>query len=149
MHRTNVPDDVHNACYARLINRNFNTFHSYDPNTSPMIIKCCSSQYEKGSANSSFSDTINTFAIQPTNAQLDIVRSVYHVCNIYIYSPNEIHNVVALIKFLLVLRFQLYMFRTVKIHPQELLCRYCMCRLWYVVRRALPDTSGWTYQHVP
>ena len=46
--------------------------------------------------------------------------------------PNEIHNVVALIKFLLVLRCQLYMFRTVTVHPQELLCRYCMCRLWYV-----------------
>ena len=34
---------------------------------------------------------------------------------------NEIHNVVALIKFLLVLRCQLYMFRTVTVHPQELL----------------------------
>ena len=51
---------------------------------------------------------------------------------IYIQS-NKIHNVVALIKFLLVLRCQLYMFRTVTVHPQELLCRYCMCRLWYVV----------------
>ena len=35
------------------------------------------------------------------------------------------------------------MFRTVTVHPQELLCRYCMCRLWYVVRDALSDTSGW------
>ena len=61
---------------------------------------------------------------------------------IYIQS-NDIHNVVALIKFLLVLRFQLYMFRTVTVHPQELLCRYCICRLWYVVRSALPDTSSW------
>ena len=61
---------------------------------------------------------------------------------IYIQS-SEIHNVVALIKFLLALRCQLYMFRTVTVHPQELLCRYCMCRLWYVVRSALPDTSGW------
>ena len=59
---------------------------------------------------------------------------------IYIHS-NEIHNVVALIKFLLILRCQLYMFRTVTVHPQELLCRYCMCRLWYVVRNALSDTS--------
>ena len=33
---------------------------------------------------------------------------------IYIQS-NEIHNVVALIKFLLALRFQLYMFRTVTV----------------------------------
>jgi hypothetical protein len=35
------------------------------------------------------------------------------------------------------------MFQTVTVHPQELLCRYCMCRLWYVVRKALPDTSSW------
>ena len=61
---------------------------------------------------------------------------------IYIQS-NEIHNVVAPIKFLLVLRCQLYMFRTIMVHPQELLCRYCMCRLWYVLRNALSDTSGW------
>ena len=61
---------------------------------------------------------------------------------IYIQS-NEIHNVVAPIKFLLVLRCQLYMLRTVTFHPQELLCRYCMCRLWYVVRDALSDTSSW------
>ena len=43
---------------------------------------------------------------------------------------------------------QLYMFRTVTVHPQELLCRYCMCRLWYVVRSALPDTSSW-YNALP
>ena len=40
----------------------------------------------------------------------------------YIYiQSNEIHNVVALIKFLLGLRCQPYMFRTVTVHPQELL----------------------------
>ena len=61
---------------------------------------------------------------------------------IHIHS-NEIHNVVALIKCLLVLRCQLYMFRAATVHPQELLCRYCMCRLRYVVRDALPDTSRW------
>ena len=49
-------------------------------------------------------------------------------CSIYIHS-NEIHNVVALVKFVLVLRYQLYVFRTVTVHPQEPLCRYCMCRL--------------------
>ena len=48
---------------------------------------------------------------------------------IYVQS-NEIHNLVAPIKFLLVVRFQLYMFRTVTVHPQELLFRYYMCRLW-------------------
>ena len=42
--------------------------------------------------------------------------------HIYIYiQSNEIHNVVALIKFSLVLRCQIYMFRTVTVHPQELL----------------------------
>ena len=44
---------------------------------------------------------------------------------------------------LLMLRCQLYMFRTVTVHPQELLFRCCMCRLWYVVRTALSDTSRW------
>ena len=34
---------------------------------------------------------------------------------------------------LLMLRCQLYMFRTVTVHPQELLFRCCMCRLWYVL----------------
>ena len=58
---------------------------------------------------------------------------------IYIYL-NEIHNVVALVKCLLVLRCQLYMFRTVTVHPQELLCRYCMCRLWYVLIRPAGTT---------
>ena len=52
--------------------------------------------------------------------RVDIGRSVYHFCNIYIQS-NEIHNVVALIKFLLGLRCQLDMFRTVTVHLQELL----------------------------
>ena len=60
---------------------------------------------------------------------------------IYIQS-NEIHSVVALIKCLLVLRCQLYMFLTVTVHPQEFLCRHCMCRLWYVVRNALSNTSS-------
>ena len=38
-----------------------------------------------------------------------------------------------MIKCLLVLRCQLYMFQTVTVHPQELLFRCCMCRLWYVL----------------
>ena len=44
---------------------------------------------------------------------------------------------------LLMHRYQLYMFRTVTVHPQELLSRCCMCRLWYVVRTALSDTYRW------
>ena len=35
------------------------------------------------------------------------------------------------------------MFRTVTVHPQEILFRCCICRLWYVVRNALCDTSRW------
>ena len=42
------------------------------------------------------------------------------LCIIFaIYIQPEIHNVVVLIKFLLILRCQLYMFRTVTVHPQE------------------------------
>ena len=44
---------------------------------------------------------------------------------------------------LLMLRCQLYMFRTITVHPQELLFRCCMCKLWYVARNALPGTSSW------
>ena len=44
---------------------------------------------------------------------------------------------------LLMHRCQLYMFRTITVHPQELLFRCCMCRLWYVVRNALSGTSRW------
>ena len=53
---------------------------------------------------------------------------------------NEIHNVVVLIKCLLVLRCQLYMFRTVTVYPQELHCRHCMCTLWYVLIRPAGTT---------
>ena len=61
-------------------------------------------------------------------------------CNIYTFQRD---TQCSCTDCLLVLRCQLYMFRTVTVHPQELLCRYCMCRLWYVVRDALPDTSSW------
>ena len=44
---------------------------------------------------------------------------------------------------LLMHRCQLYMFRTVTVHPQELLFRCCMCRLWYVVRNAPSGMSCW------
>ena len=63
---------------------------------------------------------------------LKYIRNNHSTTALYIQS-NEIHNVVALVKCLLVLRCQLYMFRTVTVHPQELLCRYCVCRLWYVL----------------
>ena len=58
---------------------------------------------------------------------------------LYIQS-KEVRNVFALIKCLLILRCHLYMFRTVTVHPQELLCRYCMCRLWYVLIRPAGTT---------
>ena len=35
------------------------------------------------------------------------------------------------------------MFRISSVHPQEFLCRYCICRMWYVVIRVLRDTSSW------
>ena len=70
--------------------------------------------------------------ITTTTISMTFVKFCLRILVLYIQS-NEIHNVVALIKFLLALRFQLYMFRTVTVHPQELLCRYCMCRLWYVL----------------
>ena len=41
------------------------------------------------------------------------------------------------------LRCQLHMFRTATVHPQELLFRCCKCRLCYVIRNTLPDTSHW------
>ena len=39
----------------------------------------------------------------------------------------------------LILRCQLYMFRTITVHPQELLFRFCMCRLWYVLQHRVGD----------
>ena len=40
------------------------------------------------------------------------------------YIHSEIHNVVALVKCLLVLRYKLYMFQNVTVHPEEPFCRY-------------------------
>ena len=50
-----------------------------------------------------------------------------------------------MIKCLLVLRCQLYMFRTVTVHPQELLFSCCMCRLRHV-RTALIRPAGTTFE---
>ena len=98
-----------------------------------------------------FHDVIQSGCAQYSNSEIHLNLILEGLCiifcNIYIHS-NEIHNVVALFKCLLVLRCQLYMFRTVTVHPQELLFRCCMCRLWYVVRTALSDTSRW-YNVVP
>ena len=60
----------------------------------------------------------------------------------YVYSPRytvRFHWV----SFYWSLRLQLYMFRTSWVHLQELLCRYCICRLWHVVIHVLPGTSSW------
>ena len=73
----------------------------------------------------------------------DIGRSVYHFCNIYTFQRD---TQCSSTDCLLVLRCQLYMFRTVTVHPQELLFRYCTCRLWYVLIRPAGTTL---YQHVP
>ena len=84
----------------------------------------------------------NILEKRPRCKQKDDVQVWWNRMQYYIQS-NKIHNVVAQIKFLLVLRFELYMFWTVTVHPQELLYRYCICRQWYMVRNALPNTSSW------
>ena len=68
-------------------------------------------------------------------------------CNIYIHTFQRDTQCCST-DCLLMHRCQLYMFRTVTVHLQELLFRCCMCRLWYVVRTALSDTSRW-YNVVP
>ena len=70
--------------------------------------------------------SINNFPVMVKNSNLTL-EGPYIIFAIYVNS-SEIHNVVALMKCLLVLRCQLYMFRTVTVHPQELLCRNCMRR---------------------
>ena len=64
---------------------------------------------------------------------LDMVIS----CNIYTFQSD---TQCSCTDCLLILRCQLYMFRTVTVHPQEHLCRYCMCRLWYVLIRPAGTT---------
>ena len=62
--------------------------------------------------------TFCTFISLSRNVSFSFLESdKFNAIYIYIHS-NEIHNVVALIKCLLVLRCQLYMFRTVTVHPQ-------------------------------
>ena len=60
---------------------------------------------------------------------LDIGRSVYHFLQ-YIYTFQRDTQCCST-DCLLMHRCQLYMFWTVTVHPQELLFRCCMCRLWY------------------
>ena len=60
-------------------------------------------------------------------------------CNIYTFRDTQCSSTDCL----LMHRCQLYMFRTIMVHPQELLFRCCMCRLGYVVRNALSGTSRW------
>ena len=67
------------------------------------------------------------------------------LCNIYTFQRD---TQCCSTDCLLMHRCQLYMFRTVTVHPQELLFRCCMCRLCYAVKTALSDTSSW-YNVVP
>ena len=62
----------------------------------------------------------------------DIGRSVYHFLQ-YIYTFRDTRCCST--DCLLMHRCQLYMFRTITVHPQQLLFRCCMCRLWYVLIR--------------
>ena len=66
----------------------------------------------------------------------------YHIsnlikCNIYTVQQD---TQCSCTDCLLILRCQLYMFRTVTVRPQELLFRCCMCRLWYVLIRPAGTT---------
>ena len=64
----------------------------------------------------------------------------HNPCNIYTFQRD---TQCCSTDCLLMHRCQLYMFRTGTVHPQEFLFRCCMCRLRYVVRTALSDTSRW------
>ena len=66
-----------------------------------------------------------------------------YTCNIYTFQ-RDTHCCST--DCLLMLRCQLYLFQTVTVHPQELLFRCCMCRLWYVPIR--PAGTSRTYQIV-
>ena len=90
-----------------------------------------------------------------TGAQIYSFHKVYIYIGLLVFSnitlPRICHNIYTFQRdtqcsstdCLLTHRCQLYMFRTVTVLPQELLCRYHMCRLWYVVRNALSGTSRW------
>ena len=61
----------------------------------------------------------------------------------YIYSPTRYTRRFHRVSFYWALRLQLYMFRTSRVHPQELLCRYCICRVLPTTLYQL-DVSGST-----
>ena len=63
------------------------------------------------------------------------------ICNIYTFQRD---TQCSCTDCLLILRCQLYMFRTVTVHLQELLFLCCMCRLWYVLIRP----PGTTFEEV-
>ena len=73
--------------------------------------------------------------------QTGYTASLYESCNIYTFQRDTQYGCTDC---LLILRCQLYMFRTVTVHPQELLFRCCMCGLWYVLIRP----AGTTFEEV-
>ena len=82
-----------------------------------------------------------------------VQKSTDLYCNIYTFQRD---TQCCSTDCLLMLRCQLYTFRTVTVRPQELLCRYCMCRLWYVLirpagttlyQRDVPDSAVLTTYH--
>ena len=88
---------------------------------------------------------ITQFPDQTRNCQLTIrfEGPCIIFCNIYTFQQD---TQCCSTDCLLMHRCQLYMFWTVTVHPQELLFRCCMCRLWYVITNALSDMSRWLYQ---
>ena len=87
-----------------------------------------------------FSDVLRIYCVIDTKLTWHWKVRVSFFCNMYTFQRD---TQCCSTGCLLMHRCQLYMFRTVTVHPQELLFRCCMCRLWYVVRTALPDTSRW------
>ena len=70
---------------------------------------------------------------------LNILVLTFCIRHIYIYTFQR-DTQCSSTDCLLILRCQLYIFRTVTVHPQELLFRCCMCRLWYVLIRPAGTT---------
>ena len=90
-----------------------------------------------------FPNRLNYAIVTPSHKNGDShLISNYRPISIYIYTSQR-DTQRSSTDCLLMLRCQLYIFRTVTVHPQEPLFRCGMCRLWYAVRTALSDTSRW------
>ena len=87
-------------------------------------------------------ENIDSHNIMKLLTQLTFEGPCIFFCNIYTFQQD---TQCSSTDCLLMLRCQLYMFRTITVHPQELLFRCCMCRLWYVIRNALWDLRSCSF----